>query len=595
MEIRQKCAILEEPQFVPGIYNPSDIGTREGVIVSALSEGSLWQQGPPFLMKPRKEWPLLGVKCGEVPEEELRGKYVELHQTVSECMLTEIRPYDHILHLARHSVLRAGSWARAQGVLARLLRAMFSQKREDVLINPSPRERLAAKALQIVAHSESARKAMAKGSLLSLGPTHLNGMVVITGRVRKEVLAEILGTRVLPVIMSCEPLAWTIMKDAHEEDHNRDSSYILARARKHSWIPGGARLAKSVAKACMWCRKQAKKMMTQVMADLPSDHLAASAPFQIASLDMFGPFWAKDVAKSRRAFKCWGVLYFCLNTKAVAIFASPGYSTGVFIETHKKFTAIYTPGSAPSRIYSDHGTQLVAAATSIDWEQVKCTAGWTCTEWVFTPKSCSWRNGACERAIRSARNTLAHSVTFGVRLNYQELEAAFFQAAAIINSRPLAIKMTGDDVFHAITPSDLLLGRAGHAVVDPEGLELFDEADRSVVRSSQRLQQVVQLWWKSWIRQAFPEMVPRTKWKLSQRNVEIGDICFMTYHTKLGPPVFRLCRILRTFPDIHSKIRTCEVQLGCKDILKTYVVKEPVKMITAVQRLSVLLPKQEQN
>ena len=73
-----------------------------------------------------------------------------------------------LLEMARESLRNATSWMTAQGALARRLRAGGSD-REKVRIEPTPREREAARKLQLLSSSASAREALEKGKLLSLG------------------------------------------------------------------------------------------------------------------------------------------------------------------------------------------------------------------------------------------------------------------------------------------------------------------------------------------------------------------------------------------------------------------------------------------
>ena len=40
-------------------------------------------------------------------------------------------------------------------------------------------------------------------------------------------------------------------------------------------------------------------------------------------------------------------------------------------QTHSKFVSIYTPGGQPTKMYCDHGPQLLAAATNMNWEVYK--------------------------------------------------------------------------------------------------------------------------------------------------------------------------------------------------------------------------------
>ena len=68
------------------------------------------------------------------------------------------------------------------------------------------------------------------------------------------------------------------------------------------------------------------------MADLPEYTLERADPFKVCSLDLFGPLLTRGIGGYRRkTFKVWGVLYACLASKAVAIWASAGYDMENFL------------------------------------------------------------------------------------------------------------------------------------------------------------------------------------------------------------------------------------------------------------------------
>ena len=151
-----------------------------------------------------------------------------------------------LLEMAKESLLNATSWITAQGALARRLRAGGSD-REKIRIEPTPREREAAKKLQLLVSSASAREALEKGKLLSLGAQlkgrEGQGTVVVDGRLKRAGQARLLGIKELVVIMPSEQLALLVMTDAHREDHRRSVQDVTARARRHIWIPRGGPLA----------------------------------------------------------------------------------------------------------------------------------------------------------------------------------------------------------------------------------------------------------------------------------------------------------------------------------------------------------------
>ena len=75
------------------------------------------------------------------------------------------------------------------------------------------------------------------------------------------------------------------------------------------------------------------------MAQVPSFAFHPCPPFTHTALDFLGPYKVKGMGNSRVTHKAWGLLYFCLNTKAVKALAVAGYSTDDFLVAHKRFVS----------------------------------------------------------------------------------------------------------------------------------------------------------------------------------------------------------------------------------------------------------------
>ena len=216
-------------------------------------------------------------------------------------------------------------------------------------------------------------------------------------------------------------------------------------------------------------------------------------PFSFACLDMMGPFHCKDIANSRRSIKVWPHLYSCLSTHTVCILGCPGHSTSAFMETYKKFCAIYKP---PIRIHTDHGSQLVAGTTGPDWEEVQLQASIQGTDWVLMPVQCVWRNAQAESHIRSSKNTLKHLIPRYASLDFNQLDSALHQVAFILNERPLAIRTSQEDTYCSITLNDVLLGRAAQSPSTYEDFSYDEEADTAISRNLSAQEALVAEWWQ---------------------------------------------------------------------------------------------------
>ena len=312
---------------------------------------------------------------------------------------------------------------------------------------------------------------------------------------------------------------------------------------------------------------------------------------------MFGDFKVKDPAQGRRTFKCWVVAYTCMATKAVSLLACPGCSTEVFLNTHRFFVGIF---GQPRLIYTDHAPSLIKAANSQDWAEIARAVGETGTEWRLTAKGCSWRNGQAERVIRAARHTLHHVLTRGMLVDFHAFSSILSTTAAILNSRPLTVRTTPDGDFLAISPRDILLGRAARSARQLDGLvdSLGLRGEEETVREVQDEQaKIVDMWRHKWLSQAFVDMVPRSKWKTTSRNLRVGDIGHVRYENKFGPEAWRIARVAKVQNSQDGLVRTIEVAFRPRhtsDRSKPYQSKPEVHLEIGVQRFAVLLPVEEQ-
>jgi hypothetical protein len=349
--------------------------------------------------------------------------------------------------------------------------------------------------------------------------------------------------------------------------------------------------ARAIIRKCMHCRLQKKVMHQQIMGEVPAAKLIPAPPFTETSMDQFGPIQVKDPSRGRRQFPCWGTAFICLGTRSVALYATPGSSSAVFLDTLTKFTSTY---GAPLKIHTDHAPQAVCATSSFSWKQVRETSGFKDIEWCFTAKGSSWRNSNAERCIKAVRHTLHHVIRSYQGMDFNQLDSALHKVTYLLNERPLAVRMRTEEDYYSVTPNDILLGRSARAA--NRGSEEFLEADEEACNSLDAQTQLVQEWWERWSSQYWSLLVPRTRWTQEHRPVEVGDVCCLAYTKKFSPPAYRLCRVTRVMVSSDGKIRTAEVAMRKKDGRggPKYRVTPVSKIIVGVQRLACLLPKLEQ-
>ena len=115
----------------------------------------------------------------------------------------------------------------------------------------------------------------------------------------------------------------------------------------------------------------------------------------------------------------------------------------------------------------------------------------------------------------------------GELLDFHQFGAVLAVSASIMNSRPLSLKNTSIGEFVTISPQDILLGRTtksrGQLDKDIEAAgELEDDVRLTAMDEAQS--KIVKQWRKNWLTSVFPDMVPRSKWRVTERNLGVGDL-----------------------------------------------------------------------
>ena len=449
-------------------------------------------------------------------------------------------------------------------------------------------------------------KAYKSGQLSSLLPFKRNGIMYTRGRLGEKSMEAILGVSELPILMPSSRVAELFMWRSHcghSGLFHRSVSETLSKSRSSVWIVKGKQLAKRVCAECMTCaRIRAKaRVEFQQMSELKEESSTVCPPWTYVCIDYAGPVLIRGEINKRSRAKAWIIVYTCRSTKAVCLLATSGYSTSDFLSKHAEFVARH---GRPRSIVTDRGTNLVKGAITLsekekpgNWDWSKVVQANSVSEWEFVPIDSQHRNGLAESTVKVLKKSLSLALAPGVVLSYSELVTLLAQISHSINCRPLGLSRTScdsqqEDEFIPITPNHLLLGRSGE---DAPAMD-FDESSSSMVRLAY-VSQVHEVWWRLWIKQVLPTLIPIRKWKKISRNIRVNDVCLLHYPGNLRND-YRLVRVCQTYPDKKNLVRTVKVAYRKKDKQENpmeYKKKPLVEERVAVQRLSVLLSSDEQS
>nr|XP_054768267.1 uncharacterized protein LOC129275809 [Lytechinus pictus] len=499
-----------------GEQNPADDISR-GIPPEKLTER--WENGPEFLYWHEERWP----KIEETPD----SREVEKEKRkVYQVALAEIQsePIDCKKFSRWRKLVRVTAYVQR---FIRNLKARCN-KAQDTDIQPSdskqisPSELENAETLWIKRAQRELHDRYKKGEFKTLSPYVKEGIIRVGGRVGERVVSY---DERHPVLLPHQHHISTLIVSYFHEQGHEGVATTAAKVRQKYWIVGVQRIAKTVKYKCVVCRKSEHRVESQFMADLPSHRLAPyTPPFYYTSCDYFGPYQVR--VGRNKTMKHYGVIFTCLNTRAVYLDVAVDCSTMEFLQVFRRFVAVR---GYPAVIYSDNGTQFVGA----EKELRAMVQGWSesqlrefCAErgiqWKFVTPSAPHQNGCVESLVKSCKTALRKAIGDQI-LRPFELLTCLTEVANLVNQRPIGRVPNDPDDGSYLSPNDMLLGRASTSV--PQGPFRETPNPRHRVEFVQR---IINSFWKVWNRDVFPLLVPRRKWNVEKRNVRVGDIVLMS-------------------------------------------------------------------
>ena len=323
-----------------------------------------------------------------------------------------------------------------------------------------------------------------------------------------------------------------------------------AKTRRKYWILKANKLSKSVRFKCVFCREMAHKAETQLMANLPQLHLAPQAPpFYYTACDYFGPNNVKiGVNKS---MKHYGVIFTCLNTRAVHLEMAVDLSAMEFMQVLRRFFALR---GYPAVILSDNGAEreLREMIEGLDNDELRESCSKKGIHWIFTTPAAPHQNGCAEALVKSCKSALKKVIGEQVMTPF-ELYTCLLQVGNLVNQRPIGRIPNDPDDGAYLCPNDMLLGRATSEV--PQGPFSDTKNPRHRVEFVQR---IVDFFWKRWNRDVFPALVPRKKWHVEKRNVQVNDVVTMADSNAIRGK-WTIGRVLQVYPGPDGRV--CNVRI----------------------------------
>ncbi|XP_048483479.1 uncharacterized protein LOC125489920 [Plutella xylostella] len=524
-------------RWVPTAMNVADDATRPNF--SPGTSTNRWFVGPDFLRGPDSEWP-----APIQPSEESAETYASHAVPIS--------PYlPDISRISRYETL-----VRATAVVLAFLDRCRKRAQQVELRHIERAERLWVQQVQAESFATEI-ECLRHGSPISpssrlfhLSPILEDGVLRLDGRI-SAATAPPAAKR--PIVLDGRHLFTTLLvQREHEAAQHANNERVVNNLRQKYHILHLRPTVKRVARSCARCMVTRSMPRTPPIGDLPRARLDPfTRPFSNCGVDYFGPM---VVTVGRRHEKRWGALFTCLTTRAVHLELVASLSADSAIMALRRMAA---RRGWPKTIYSDNGTNFRGAdaelrAAYADWEPAfQDEALRHRTEWRFIPPGAPNQGGAWERLVRSVKTALK-AVLHQQFPREELLQTLLAEAEHSVNSRPLTHVSVDLRDPEALTPNHFLLGSS-------EGLPSTGPCQPTDLRAWRRVQALADSFWRRWVQEYLPTLVPRSSSPSTERNLQVGDLVIVVDHS-LPRNTWPRGRVVATFPGPDGAVRSASVQ-----------------------------------
>lgn len=494
----------DEWRWLPTKENVADDATRLDSHV--ISDNDRWFQGPHFLYKHEDEWP-----TEDKSQEEVENEAEVLHITdAGESWLPQPERFSKYETLVR-ATARALAFIDICRRRATEMEYRHIERAEKELIKQAQQDSFGKE----ISNLQAARPIKSGSRLFRLDPVLEEDVLRVRGRIQAATTHQ---DAKRPIILDGRHrLTRLLVLREHCAAGHANRERVTNDLRQRYWVIHLRPTVRAIEKECSICRIRRARPRAPIMGDLPRARLDAfHRPFTNCGVDYFGPMTVKV---GRRREKRWGALFTCLTTRAVHIEVVTSLTTDSAIMALRRMAA---RRGWPRLMYSDNATNFRGADQELraaynEWSSALKDEGWKHRmEWRYIPPGAPNQGGAWERLVRSVKNAL--DATLREKAPAEEvLTTLLTEAEFSVNARPLTHVSVSPDDPEALTPNHFLLGTSnGLPITGP-----CADADRRVWRASQAL---ADQFWRRWLREYLPTLIPRGESLNERRQLRTGDI-----------------------------------------------------------------------
>nr|CAD2182591.1 unnamed protein product [Meloidogyne enterolobii] len=472
---------------LPGIDNPSDIGTRGVSSIRELKNLPIWTKGPDWLSLPQPNWPTSNL-IKQFSSNDYVLKSEKSVETPIFTFNTQINAPENIIESVRFS--RLPKLLRIFSYTLRFINHTKKRARYPSLKINSKEIKIS---LKILIKLEQAVYPPSGQENEYLGIyTDPEEILRCKGRLGKSNLT--LETKEPIFLPSRSYLTCLIIYETHLLNHHSSPLLTLSIIRKQFWIPSGRRVSeKAIHKCCLSCRRfTAKPFDLPPFPQFPTDRVEPSPPFTAVGLDFCGPLYIKTpflVPNQRRntkieTIKHWITVWVCLSTRAVALDLISDLTIQSFSLAFRRQTAKY---GVIKNIYCDNAPTFISAKNFLS-EQANLSP----PNWNFRAPMAAWKSGHYERSMALIKYHLKRTLSGGAiprSYLFHEVLTILLEIENIINSRPITFESANPLEPRALSPADIIKPYRNNSPIEITPSEKMDDPDynQNIQSNSQSL------------------------------------------------------------------------------------------------------------
>ncbi|XP_048248048.1 uncharacterized protein LOC125377955 [Haliotis rufescens] len=567
--------------YVPSNINPADQATRS--VTSLCYSDSLWLRGPDVLsqsdtsdMCDSQLFSLVDPDNDKEVRAELKSTKTSVSIAAPQQLATDrftrfsswkklVKTISHLKHIARSFTKTNSScvgWHQCKD-----FRNVEGFKDAEVFI---------VKAVQREAYSEeimclqNQKPLPRKSSILSLSPAlDEQGVLRVGGRLKNSKLT---ACEIHPIIIPKRNHVAKLLVHHYHDRVRHQGRHLTEGALKSAgyWIIGAKRLVSSLISKCVTCNRLRRKPETQMMSDLPPDRLVPCPPFTYVGVDAFGP-WEIVTRRTRGGSansKRWAILFTCLMIRAVHIELVEEMTSSSFINCLRRFIALR---GEVKQFRSDRGTNFIGAIESLNVTAVNVEDGPVQdflynngVVWLFNTPHSSHMGGVWERMIGTSRRILDAMLLNTKRLTHEVLSTLMAEVTAIINARPITSITTDPEQPMILSPAMLLTQKTAHTPNFDLSLDV-----KNICKSQwMYVQTLAEEFWRRWRLDYLQSLQTRSKWKISQPNLQEGDVVLVKDNCARNE--WPLGVVETVFPGQDNLVRKAAIRVYKNDKCVTY-------------------------